>query len=316
MKVLITGGAGLVGSHLSDRLTEEGHEITVIDDLSNGKRENLANANVKLIVDDVSTCKIEGDFDVIYNLACFPRSMSFDDPMKDVDVNVKGMVNVLEYAKKHDSLVIFSSNSGIYDSSKMPVDELTPDHPTSPYDVDKLTAEHFCKIYNELYGVKYVIFRFAAIYGPRQAFSEDWQPVVVTFLNNVIAGRVSDVHGDGEQTRDLIYVEDIVDALVLAKEKEAAIRKTMTLGTGIETSINKLLVTCSSALQRPTDGRHTKAKDGDIKRMCYPSKLALKVLGWKAKTSLEEGVRKTKEWLIEPSNIDKTMRLEGYEKRE
>ena len=213
-RVLVTGGAGFIGSHLVERLVDLNHEVVVLDDLSNGNLQNLKNVReeINLIKQDVSVPFLLPDLNVIFHLACFPRSRSFENPRRDIEVNVIGMINVLELARKNDAEVIFSSNSGIYDTSRIPIDENTPDDPKTPYDLDKLQAENYMKLYGNTYGIEYVIFRFATVYGPRQNVSPEWKPVVMEFISKVQKRQAPTIYWDGEQTRDFIYVDDIVKA--------------------------------------------------------------------------------------------------------
>jgi UDP-glucose 4-epimerase len=297
MRILVAGGAGFVGSHLVDRLVQKGHKVDVVDDLSNGKLENLKGAMPKirfhkLDVSQPFTDRFARDaFDVMYYLPCWPRSQSFDNPKRDVEVNVIGMVNALELARKHKSRVIFSSNSGIYDTSKIPIDEKTADSPKTPYDLDKLQAESFMKLYREVYGVDFVIFRFATVYGPRQNLSPTWKPVVLEFIAELMKGQRPTIYWDGEQTRDFIYVADVVDALVLALDEKAAVGEVMLLGSGKETSINQLFQTVSRILGVTVEPIREAKKLGDIRRMRYDCRKAERILGWKARTGLEEGIR-------------------------
>jgi len=297
MKILVAGGAGFVGSHLVDKLVQQGHKVDVVDDLSNGKLENLQSVMPKIRFHklDVSQPFAEqfskDSFDVIYYLPCFPRSQSFENPKRDVEVNVIGMVNALEIARKHKSKVIFSSNSGIYDTSKIPIDEKTVDDPKTPYDLDKLQAESFMKLYGEVYGVDFVIFRFATVYGPRQSLSPTWKPVVLEFIAELMKGQRPTIYWDGDQTRDFIYVADLVDALVLALDKKAT-GETMILGSGKETSINQLFQTVSRILGVNVEPVREPKKLGDIRRMRYDCRKAERILGWKARTTLEEGIKR------------------------
>ena len=229
---------------------QQGHKVDVVDDLSNGRLDNLQGVMPKIRFHKLDVSHPYADqfskdsFDVIYYLPCFPRSQSFEDPKRDVEVNVIGMVHTLELARKNKSKVIFSSNSGIYDTSKIPIDEKTADSPKTPYDLDKLQAEKFMKLYREVYGLEFAIFRFATVYGPRQSLSPTWKPVVLEFIAQLMKNQKPTIYWDGEQTRDFIYVADLVDALVLALGKEAN-GETMILGSGKETSINQLFQTVS-----------------------------------------------------------------------
>jgi nucleoside-diphosphate-sugar epimerase len=311
MKILVTGGAGFIGSHLVEKLVENKYNVFVVDDLSNGSLKNLSNVKNKItfLKEDISKYNCFDDisdikFSLIYALACHPRSLSFDYPFRDVQVNVQGMINVLEFAKKHKTRVIFSSNSGIYDTTNIPIYESTLDNPTSPYDVNKLAGEYYCKIYNYLYNIPYVIFRFATVYGPRQKVTDNWKPVVLTFIEECLRREESEIHGDGQQTRDFIYVDDIVDALLKGGiVKGVALNTTMILGTGVETDIGNLYHNITLATGASINFKQTPALLGDIKRMCYPSYKAQLLLGWNPKTSLDEGIRKTIRWYLENNKI-------------
>jgi UDP-glucose 4-epimerase len=293
MKVLITGGAGFVGSHLC----AAGHAVTIIDDLSNGRLENLAGAAektsfVRKDITEPTDTWFDSDqqFDVIYNLACWPRSRSFSDPTRDVEVNVIGMVHAIECALRSKARIIFSSNSGIYDTRSMPIDESTSDAPKTPYDLDKLTAEEFLKIYGREFDLDYVVFRFATVYGPRQRTTEEWKPVVVEFVDKLRRGIAPSVSWDGNQTRDMIFVGDLVQALVLAMDNDDCRHETMILGTGVETSMNDLYSEVSRQLDVNILPNRTPKVMGDIARMRYDCAKAERLLGWRASTPLTAGV--------------------------
>lgn len=299
MRICVSGGAGFIGSHLVERLVSKGNKVIVVDDLSNGTINNLSQVQQKItfLRRDVSI-PFYKEFpqstkaDTIFHLACFPRSMSFENPTRDVEVNINGMVNVLELARKTGAKVIFSSNSGIYDTSKLPINEEAEDTPKTPYDLNKLTSERYLKLYNETYGVPYTIFRFATVYGPRQKTSPEWKPVVIEFIDKLSKGETPTIFWDGEQTRDFINVGDIVNALVLAIDSEKSNGETMILGSGKETSINQLYkIICTQLGVNIEPERGPKAL-GDIARMRYDCSKAHRILGWKPRISLEEGVAK------------------------
>jgi len=298
-KYLITGGAGFVGSHLADRLVRHGDEVTVIDDFSNGSKENISHLSVNLLKTDISKklapaiLKKLADkkFDVIYHLACFPRSMSFEDPFRDVEVNVAGMVNVLELAKRTKSKVVFSSNSGIYGTpEKLPINEDCEDRPSSPYDVDKLAAEYFLKVYSRAFGIPATIFRFGTVYGSRQKVSPTWKPVIAEFVCKMLKKTAPTIDGDGEQTRDFIHVSDIVVALVKASDTETDL-KPIILSSNTETSINQLYSTIAELLGFRKPPKKAAAKIGDVRRMWYDNARAKKVLRWSPKMNLVEALR-------------------------
>jgi UDP-glucose 4-epimerase len=304
MQILITGGAGFVGSHLVEKLASLGHEIDIIDDLSNGSKDNLRNVMNKIrfaerdVVEPFTDMYQDRKLDVIYHLACYPRSRSFGNPKRDVEVNVIGIVNALELARLKKARVIFSSNSGIYDTSRIPISEKTSDDPKTPYDLDKLQAENFMKLYGNVYGLEYVIFRFATVYGPRQRVSEEWKPVIMEFVSKLRRGEAPTIYWDGEQTRDFIYVEDIVNALVLALNNKRALGETIILGSGQETSINALYKAVGNLLDSSIQPMHRLKQLGDIRRMRYDCRKANKLLGWKAEVPLHDGIRRVIESVL------------------
>jgi len=291
MNVLITGGAGFIGSHLAEALVKGEHDVTVLDDLSNGAISNLDSIQgaYKFIRADVAkNGTITEKYETIYHLACWPRSRSFSDPFRDVEVNVNGMVNVLEAARKSDAKVIFSSNSGIYDTSKLPITEGSPDNPKTPYDLNKLTAERYLELYYRTYGIDYTIFRFATVYGPRQRTSEEWKPVVIEFIDKLSQGLPPTIYWNGLQTRDFIYVDDIVSNLVSAR-KYMPLKGPIILATGKETSINELYAIVSRKLNVAIQPVRAPMVLGDISRMQYEDK------GY-ALISVEEGIDRILAW--------------------
>jgi len=293
MNICVLGGAGFIGSHLVEELVSEGNNVTVIDDLSNGTLDNLSNIknSIRFIKRDVSNPNYTDNldtFDVIYYLPCWPRSLSFSNPIRDVEVNVIGMINTIRYAKKTNTKIIFSSNSGIYDTSKIPINENTKDNPTTPYDLNKLTSEKYLKLYD----VPNVILRFATVYGPRQKTSDKWKPVIIEFINKLSLGEPPTILWDGKQTRDFIFIDDLVEALIKVKDNEKAVGETMILGSGTETNINQVYETVCNELDVKIEPHHGPKAKGDIRRMCYTCKKANELLNWKAETTLREGIKK------------------------
>lgn len=298
MRILVSGGAGFIGSYLVERLVKEGHEVTVIDDLSNGSLENLKSVKhkIKLIIDDVSSISARNTLNpqVIYALHCFPRSLSFDNPQKDVRVNVIGTLNLLELAKRTKAKIVFASNTGIYGRvpySYLPITEDCEDQPCTPYDLDKQVVEKYLKLYKETFNLEYVIFRFATVYGSRQKVSANWKPVVKQFLSQVSCGETVTIDGDGSQTRDFIYVKDLVNALVKALECKEASGETMILSTNKETSINKLFKMVCQVTGKNAPHVFGPRRLDDIQRMIYSYEKVEKLLGWKPQYSLEAGLK-------------------------
>lgn len=300
MKVLVVGGAGFIGSSLVEALVELEHQVVVIDDLSNGKLENLeaVKGKIKFLKTDVTRNEWKLNYvctvpkpDVIYALHCHPRSLSFDDPQKDVRVNVNGMLNLLEFAKETHARVIFASNSGIYgEHSKLPIDETFSDKPSTPYDLNKQVIEEYLKLYHTVYEIPFVIFRFATVYGARQNVTHNWKPVIRHFLSQALADETIEIHGDGNQTRDFIHVSDLVNALVKAIDCEKAVGETMILSTGVETSIGNLYLTICDLLNKTVRHKYGDRRMDDISRMLYSSKKAQQILDWIPKLDLRSGI--------------------------
>lgn len=282
---------------MTDALLAQGHEVYGVDDLSNGSLENIKqhddNPNFSFYEADISNYISRFlDVDVIYHLACHPRSLSFQNPQRDVEVNLIGILNLLRDHKDYAPRIIFSSNSGIYDSTVQPIKEGNPENPVTPYDVDKLAAEHMIKAYAQAYGFPYTIFRFASVYGPRQRVTSEWNPVISTFIKTLMGGGRPYITGDGSQTRDFIYVADIVDALIRAKDMKDSAGPIL-LGSECETSIGDLYDTVQAVTKIHVDPEKRPRPLGEILRMSYDCSLAHNVLGWSPKTSLREGVEKT-----------------------
>jgi len=307
MKVLVTGGAGFVGSHLCERLVADGHIVTVIDDLSNGHIENIQSVRSKVTlmqrdILDISPPELASKgFDVVYHLACHPRSFSFKNPTRDVRVNVEAAVSMLEVCRRNNAKFIFSSNSGIYgDASIVPTPETYPasDFKT-PYDLGKYATEEFAKLYSRSFGIRYTIARFATVYGPRQRIDEEreWHPVVIQFLTSLIKGESPVIFWDGNQTRDFIYVTDVVDALVDMLEEPSTDNELFNVATATETTVNRLFEIAAGVVGSDLKPIRKGMAVGDLRRSCYANEKLRVATGWESKVSLAEGVRSTYEYL-------------------
>jgi len=305
LKILITGGAGFIGSHLAEKLIEEKAKVFVVDDFSNGRKENLeaVKNEVKIIKEDISISfkemeKLLGKyrFDGIFHLACFPRSLSLKNPFRDLEVNVKGMLNILEIAKLNKCKVVFTSNSGIYGNPQyLPIDEKHPDNPSTPYDANKLASEYYMKIYNRIFGVPIAICRLATVYGERQRTKPEWKPVIPEFATKILNNEQSTIYWDGKQTRDLIYVKDVVQGLMKAFLAETR-DEVFILGTGVETSINDIYKIICKALGKWIEPKRVEKIAGDIKRMRYSSKKAEEWFKFKPDYNLEQGIKNYINW--------------------
>lgn len=303
-KYLVTGGFGFVGSHLVEELTNNGHHVKVLDNLSNGQKNNLK--HVKNIISSISnveqlqTTHFTDKFDGIFHLATAPRSSSLKDPMRDIETNCKGMIAVLELAKIHDAKVVFTSNSGIYGSTEdgSAINENSVNNPTTPYDADKLVSEYYCKIYHNIYGVRSLVVRFATVYGERQVVNEklNWRPLVATFVKNVLNNEDVIINGDGEQTRDLIYVKDAIQGVIKAMESSVNNAEIFLLSTNKETSVNQVLHIVEDIVGHKATIKHSEPLKGDIRRMRYDYSKAKNKLGFEPEFTTYDGIKRLVEY--------------------
>ncbi|MGB9167967.1 MAG: NAD-dependent epimerase/dehydratase family protein [Nitrososphaeraceae archaeon] len=311
-KFLVTGGLGFVGSHLTEELYNAGHDVTVLDNLSNGHLSNLSHLKNKITlyisnVEQIKSTIFSNKFDGIFHLATAPRSSSLTNPLQDIETNCKGMISVLELAKKDNAKIVFTSNSGIYGSTNNweSVDENSPNNPTTPYDANKLVSEYYCKIYHNIYNINSAIVRFATVYGERQTVNEslNWKPVVATFVKNVLRKENVIINGDGQQTRDLLYVKDAVQGVIKAMESSSNSADVFLLSTNTETSVNKVLGVIEDLVQVKADVVHSDFLKGDIMRMKYNYAKARRILGFNPAYSLEQGIGRLIEYMQKNSQI-------------
>lgn len=301
MRVLVTGGAGFIGSHIVDRLILEGHQVSVIDNLTTGKSENL-NPRAEFYKLDIENPRIEKVFkkekpEVVCHLAAqMDVRRSVADPAFDAKTNIIGMINLLENAVRYGTRkVIFSSTGGaIYgEGGPYPTAEDHMARPVSPYGISKLTGEHYLFYYQVMYGLNYVSLRYANVYGPRQdPFGE--AGVVAIFTKKMLRNDQPLVNGNGMQTRDYVYVEDVVNAVMLAMESNVS--DTFNVGTGIETTVNdlfRLLVELTGSNVREM---HGPAKKGEQMRSCLSFDKIRKTLDWEPSVPLRTGLANTVEF--------------------
>lgn len=303
--IVVFGGAGFVGSHLVEALLKQNKNVTVIDDFSNGSRNNLSAISDKInvikfdIVNKDWSSLMDLKSDVIFHLATHPRSFSLQDPIKNADVNVMGMINVLDFAKKKNSKLIYTSNSGICgDPQFLPVTEEHPIDCKTPYDANKLIGEHYAKIYQKIYGLYITIFRLATVYGERQIVNEDlgWRPIIPNLVKKLEHNETPIINWDGEQTRDLIYVKDVADCLIKGAESSDQNGEMFLLSTNKETSVNEALRVISEVTGKNIAPKYTEKNPGDIRRMVLSYEKAKKAFGYSPKISLKEGVTRYVNW--------------------
>ncbi|MGA3290979.1 MAG: SDR family NAD(P)-dependent oxidoreductase [Candidatus Bathyarchaeia archaeon] len=298
--VLVTGGAGFIGSHLVPRLLEKGHSVTVLDNLSNGKLKNLdgvldhpkfmfqrGDIRDKTILNAV----LDGKDSIVHLAALIDISASVTDPSQNYEVNVDGTFNMLHAAIKHKvKKFVFASSTAVYgDVKTLPVQENSVLRPISPYAASKVSGEAYCSAFANCFGLETIALRFFNIYGLRSENSP-YSGVITKFLQQAAKDEVLTIYGDGKQTRDFIHVNDIVDALILALEVKEENGEIFNICTGIPTSINNLVETLQLATGRDLHVNHAQAREGEIK-FSYgdPSKAAEK-LKFTAKVSLQKGL--------------------------
>ncbi len=293
-----------------EELIEKDNNVTALDDLSNGQLTNLEhvkNVTKKIAnVEKIQPTDFSEKFDGIFHLATAPRSSSLTDPITNIETICKGMIAVLELAKKHDAKVVFTSNSGIYGSTSdgSPIDENSLNNPTTPYDANKLVSEYYCKIYHNIYGVKSTVVRFATVYGERQTVNEklNWRPVVATFVKNLVNDEVVEINGDGNQTRDLIFVKDAVQGVIKAMKSQVEDADIFLLSNNKETSVNEILHTAEDVVGTKARIKHTDPLKGDIRRMRYNNSKAKQKLGFEPKYAIKDGIERLVKYTREHSS--------------
>lgn len=309
--VLVTGGAGFIGSHLAEGYLARGWSVTVIDDLSSGKRANVPEGaefiRLDLAREDVHYLFEErGGFELVnHHAAQIDVRVSVARPGFDAEVNILGLINVLEAARVFGTRrVLFVSSGGVVygDASERPIPETEPKRPESPYGVSKLAGEYYLHCYRGLHGVDYVAMRYSNVYGPRQDPHGE-AGVVAIFSNRIIEGQPLTIFGDGEQTRDYVYVGDVVEANMLLSEAEledgcALDDRAFNVGTGRETSVNELAAILMSSVGCEVAIEHAPARPGELEWNSLRSD-KLSGLGWTAAVDLPEGLTRTYQSIIE-----------------
>ena len=301
MKILVTGGAGFIASHISDAYVAAGHEVVIIDDLSSGKRANLP-AAAKFYHADIRSPEareiIRNERPQVLSLHAAQMDVrkSVADPAFDATVNVLGMINMLEGGREVGvQKVLFASSGGATygEQETFPAPESHPHNPLSPYGITKATGEHYLFFYHAVYGMPYVALRYANVYGPRQDPHGE-AGVVAIFTEKLLASQAPTINGDGKQTRDYVFVGDVVRANLAALERPFV--GSVNIGTGIETDVTTLYAHLRVLTGSPHPAQHAPAKAGEQRRSVIAIGLAGEVLGWKPEIPLEEGLRRTVEF--------------------
>jgi UDP-glucose 4-epimerase len=299
MKVLVTGGAGFIGSHLVDLLVSQDHDVAVVDNLIAGRRSNV-NERARLYIEDVRSHEFrrvvarERPQVVFHQAAQTSVGKSMDDPLYDAEVNVIGLVNVLESCTAATvRKVVFASSGATYGNPDyLPLDEDHPLQPASPYGIAKLVAEHYLAYYRRHRGLEYTALRYGNVYGPRQDVHGE-AGVIAAFITDLLAGRTPTMHWDGKQLRDYVYVSDVARANLLASAPGAGDGATYCISAGVGTTVNTIYAEVCRILAMSVTPVHAPRRPGDLRAAYFDAGRAERELGWKANVSLADGLVRT-----------------------
>jgi UDP-glucose 4-epimerase len=309
LRIVVTGGAGFIGSNLVDVLLRDGHAVTVVDNLSTGKFENLYNVKDAAkenrftflhvdIRDNAAAAAFRGKGqDAVIHLAAQPDvRVSIRNPVMDAEVNILGIINLLQLSAENGVKRFINTSSGgcVYGEPKsLPVEENSPRIPNSPYGVSKNVAEEYIDYYHRCKGVRYCTLALANVYGPRQnAFGE--AGVIAMFIGSMLNGEAPVIYGNGEQTRDFVYVDDVVEAYRAALERGDG--EFINIGTSLETSVNRLYKSLAEIMEFEEEPEYAPPREGELEHVALMVAKASQILGWRPKTSLNDGLASTVEW--------------------
>jgi len=301
MRILVTGGAGFIGSHIVDTYINAGHDVIVVDDLSTGKRENL-NPKARFVQVDIQDPTVrqlivQEKIEILnHHAAQMDVRRSVADPLFDARVNILGMLNLLEGAREAGvKKILFASSGGtVYgEQETFPAPEDHPTRPICPYGVSKRTGEHYLYFYNVEYRIPYIALRYANIYGPRQDPHGE-AGVVAIFTLRLLSGEQPVINGDGKQTRDYVFVGDVARANLAALQTDYT--GPINIGTGIETDVNQLFAHLRQCVGSSAPETHGPAKPGEQRRSVLAWEQANRLLGWRPEIKIEEGLRQTVEY--------------------
>ena len=298
-KIIVTGGAGFIGSHLTDKLIELGHQVTVIDNLLLGKKA-FVNKKAKFIKADIRDYKKIVKFfkgvDAVFHLAADPRlPVSIEDPITTHEINVTGTMNILEAARQNKvKKVIFSSSCAAYGEQEVPIQEDAKMSPLSPYGLHKLMGEQYCRLYSSLFGVETVCLRYFNVFGPRKLATGSYPMVIPVFLDQKKKGKVLTIVGDGTSTRDYVHVQDVVRANILAWESSVGGGMSINVGSGKQSSVNEIARLIGG------DTTNIPERKGEMKNIQADISRAKKLLNWQPGITLENGIKELKKvWNVQ-----------------
>lgn len=300
-RVVVTGGAGFIGSNLAQKLAKE-NEVTILDDFSLGKEENILEfsemPNVKVVKGTILNLpllrQLFDGIDYVFHLAADPSVVgSISNPLTTNEVNIAGTLNVLLAARDSKvKKIVYASSSAIYGDAPIPNVETMIPNPTSPYALTKLAGEYYCQVFTQIYGLPTISLRYFNVYGPRQDANSDYAAVIPKFIHRILTNQPPIIYGDGEQTRDFIFVEDVIKANILAAEQDVQ-GEAINIACAQNTPINKLADKLTAMLGRNLKLLYTDPQLGDIKYSVADISKSRKLLGFKPRYNLEEGLPAT-----------------------
>jgi len=312
-RVLVTGGAGFIGSALVHRFVEQGAQVRVVDNFSTGFRHNLEDVQdrIELLEGDLAEMSTAEaavrDVEYVLHEAAIPSvQRSVDDPVSSNRANVTATLNLLVAARQAQvkRLVYASSSSAYGDTEVLPKVETMPENPISPYALTKLTGEKYCVVFHRIYGLPTVCLRYFNVFGPRQNPHSPYSAVISRFIDMALGGGRPTVYGDGEQSRDFTYIDNVVDANLLACQADAANGMFFNAGTGERHTLNELLGSLSVIVGNKLDAVYMETRKGDVKHSQADIGRARRVLGYEPKVSFDEGLRRTVDW-FRKNRLDK-----------
>jgi UDP-glucose 4-epimerase len=309
-RVLVTGGAGFIGGHVAEAYRARGDHVWVVDDLSTGRLENVADGVEFVRLDvghpDLALLFEDARFDIInHHAAQIDVRKSVEDPRHDATINIDGFLNLAECALRHRAkrFVFVSSGGVVYgEPERRPTPETEPKAPLSPYGVTKLATEYYLHYYARTHGMDYVALRYSNVYGPRQDPHGE-AGVVAIFSKRILAGEPLTIFGDGEQTRDYVFVGDVVRANMLASDVRlpppaSLDDRAFNVGTGAQTSVNALAIELSTVAGRDVERRHAAERAGELRHSCLDHGKATRLLGWSPETTLRVGLSRTYRFIV------------------
>lgn len=306
MNILVTGGAGFIGSHIAERLLHDGHTVTILDDLSFGHEKNIPE-NAQFwqgdIRGDLNGLFSEGQFDLIFHTAAQKSvRVSYNEPIEDADINILGTINLCEAARKHGvaNMVFLSSGGTVYgDAVDFPTAEYAPIDAPSPYTASKIAAEVYMQYYWRQYDLHTITLRLANVYGPRQDPAGE-AGVVAIFTSRLLAGEPARIYGAGTQTRDYIYIDDVTELCsMIAQQPEALEPGSYNVGTGVETSVLDVAAAVQHAIGVEEMQEHVEAVPGELQRSALDIGKIGEYLDWQPHITFGEGIQKTVQWFID-----------------